>query len=351
MRPQHLKDLVDRPGGTSLCEAVTDFVNLVLEGRVPPAVRPSFFGASLFPFRKKDGGIRPIAVGLTLRRLVAKAANRRALESCVGALMPSQVGVGVKGGGEALVHAARLFLGNLSEDKAFVKLDFENAFNSVRRDAVLEAVAFHRPDLVSFVNSAYGSPTFLWAGETCLESAEGVQQGDPLGPLLFCLALNAPLKDLRSEFISGYLDDVGISDSVHLLIDQLRQFEAAALSIGLRLNHAKCEIVGLSVAQKPIWESSGFKFLNRSADEACLLGAPLTLSGTETALRQSRDQLEWVSKRLLKLSSHEAFFLLKNSLAIPRLQYLLRTSPCCLSLETVRLDEEVRRILSLVVNL
>ena len=58
-----------------------------------------------------------------------------------------------------------------------------------------------------------------------------------------------------------------------------------------------------------------------------------------------------VSERLLKLSAHEAFFLLKNSLAIPRLQYILRSSPCCLSSELLSLDEEVRRILSSVLNL
>ena len=34
-------------------------------------VRPFFFGASVIALNKKDGGVRPIAVGCTLRRLVA----------------------------------------------------------------------------------------------------------------------------------------------------------------------------------------------------------------------------------------------------------------------------------------
>ena len=83
---------MDRPGGSSLCEALTDFVNLVLEGGVPVVIRPSFFGVTLFPFRKKDGGVRPIAVGLTLRRLVARTANRLAQESCAAVLAPFEVG-------------------------------------------------------------------------------------------------------------------------------------------------------------------------------------------------------------------------------------------------------------------
>src|SRR5688572_9047112 len=145
-------------------------------------------------------GLRPIAVGLTLRRLVAKMANKHAQAACAPLLQPSQLGVGTKGGCEALIHATRLFLSNLTEEKAFVKLDFANAFNSVRRDAVLEAVARHRPDLVAFTNAAYGSPSLLWAGDSLLLSAEGVQQGDPLGSLLFCLALDAPLKGCGVNF-------------------------------------------------------------------------------------------------------------------------------------------------------
>ena len=114
--------------------------------------------------------------------------------------------------------------------------------------------------------------------------AEGVQQGDPLGPLLLCLALDEQLKTVRCEFVSGYLDDVGMGDTVQSLIDQIRCIEAAASSIGLQLNHAKCEIIGLSPSQRSLWESSGLQFLPRSVEDASLLGAPLSLKGTDKAL-------------------------------------------------------------------
>ena len=147
----------------------------MLSGGVPEVIRPTFFGATLFPFIKKDGGIRPIAVGLTLRRLIAKMASRLALTTCAPQLMPTQLGVGTKGGCEALTHAARLYLANMGSDRAFIKLDFCNAFNSVRRDSVLEAVARHRPDLIPFALSAYGSSSHLWLGDSLIHSAEGVQ--------------------------------------------------------------------------------------------------------------------------------------------------------------------------------
>ena len=98
------------------------------------------------------------------------------------------------------MHTARLYLQRMDASRAFVKLDFANAFNSLRRDAVLEAVGKHRPDLLDFAASAYGAPTLLWLGDDQqISSAEGVQQGDPLGPLLFCLALDKPLKEAQSS--------------------------------------------------------------------------------------------------------------------------------------------------------
>ena len=42
---------------------------------------------------------------------------------------PVQAGVGVSGGCEAAVHAARRFLDSMDEDRIFVKLDFANVFN------------------------------------------------------------------------------------------------------------------------------------------------------------------------------------------------------------------------------
>ena len=145
--------------------------------------------------------MRPIAVGLTLRRLVAKAAAKDATPRCTTILTPIQLGVGTRGGSEALVHAARRYLDLKSSDRAFVKLDFTNAFNSIRRDSMLEAVTLSCPDLLPFVTSAYGSSSHLWLGDRLLSSEEGVQQGDPLGPLLFCITIHPLLAGCQCELV------------------------------------------------------------------------------------------------------------------------------------------------------
>ena len=84
--------------------------------------------------------MHPIAVGCTLRRLVAKDADSLVKEEMGELLSTRQLVYGVKRGAEAAVHAARLFVQNLEVDWVFVKLDFTNSFNTLRRDKMLLAV-------------------------------------------------------------------------------------------------------------------------------------------------------------------------------------------------------------------
>ena len=75
LRPQHLKDLTSESaerGGRELLSSLTSFINHILEGNAPHSMCPILFGATVIALRKKEGGIRPIAIGFTLRRLAAK---------------------------------------------------------------------------------------------------------------------------------------------------------------------------------------------------------------------------------------------------------------------------------------
>ena len=146
LRPQHLKNLISTSaerGGRELLRALTSFVNLVLDGKTPPSARPFFFGATLIPLGKKGGGIRPIAVGHTLRRLVAKCASSVILPSLGNLLAPLQLGCGTPMGCEAVVHAARQFVHNLIPGQMLLKLDFKNTFNYLRRDKMLMSKGIH----------------------------------------------------------------------------------------------------------------------------------------------------------------------------------------------------------------
>ena len=126
LRPQHLKD-ISSGGWQILLQSVTFFVNCVLRGETAAPARVSFFGATLIALNKKGGGLRPITVECTLRRLVVKCTGAGVKEAMGALLAPRQLGFSVPLGAEAAVHASRIFLHNLQPGHLILKLDFRNA--------------------------------------------------------------------------------------------------------------------------------------------------------------------------------------------------------------------------------
>ena len=99
--PQHLKDLTSKicgEPGLQLLKTITLLCNKMLRAEIPRTISPFLYGASLIAFSKPGGGIRPIAIGNTLRRLTAKAAAFAAKEAVRAKLFPTQLGVAVPGG-------------------------------------------------------------------------------------------------------------------------------------------------------------------------------------------------------------------------------------------------------------
>ena len=67
--------------------------------------------------------------------------------------------------------------------------------------------------------------------------------------------------------------------------------------------------------------------------EACdlsLLGAPVDIQGIPGTIHEKREALERMTSKLEVVNPHQAFVLLKNAFAIPKLQYILRASPAYL---------------------
>jgi len=114
-------------------------------------------------------------------------------------LAPIQLGFGVKQGTEAAAHAARRFLQDMPPGQALLKLDFFNAFNTISRDEILHTFQEVLPELYPFILTCYNSPSHLCFCEFLISSAEEVQQGDPLGPLLFCAAAQKMANLMKSQ--------------------------------------------------------------------------------------------------------------------------------------------------------
>ncbi|GKG30389.1 hypothetical protein Tco_0420287, partial [Tanacetum coccineum] len=88
-----------------LVSFITQVVNLFLEGKCPTMLGEYIASAPLTLLVKLGGGIRPIAVGTIWRRLVSKVSATMIGHSLDGYLEGLQFGVGVPGGGEAILHA------------------------------------------------------------------------------------------------------------------------------------------------------------------------------------------------------------------------------------------------------
>ena len=182
----------------------------------------------LFPIKKKDGGIRPIACGEAFARLAGKwcLAVIRPAEY----LLPEQYGVG-SGVDEVICHindSVPLAVNGMSS------IDISNAFNSVSRHHLACVLGVQVPSLLGFFRWGYGVPSKLFvrdggAAIHTILSREGGRQGDPMFPFFFSLAIRPLVDELAEKFalkvslpdkdgtihekrlIWAYLDDISIA--------------------------------------------------------------------------------------------------------------------------------------------
>jgi hypothetical protein len=159
-----------------------------------------------------------------------------------------QFGVGVSGEAEAILHSVNRVLNLRHGDGSLTMLtvDFSNAFNLVDRSTLLLEVRLRCPSISLWVEFLYGQAARLYVGDGHIMSATGVQQGDPLGPLLFALVLHPLIHQIRDSckllLHAWYLDDgtlVGDSGEVAKALDIIRVFGP---ELGLVLNIRKTEI-------------------------------------------------------------------------------------------------------------
>ncbi|XP_026331470.1 uncharacterized protein LOC113238842, partial [Hyposmocoma kahamanoa] len=271
-------------------------------------------------------------------------------------LQPRQVGFGTPLGCEAAIHATRSFaMGHEGTDTVVVKIDIRNAFNSVERDIILSEILENVPSLYPFVYQCYSVPSNLYYGENSILSQVGAQQGDPLGPLLFCLAIQKIISSLDSPLNVWYLDDGTIGGSPEVVLQDLKRLGVALKAVGLEINPNKCELFNCGFINADVLENlmvllPGIKQLDRSS--VSLLGAPIFPEGVSSALQTKRLALLAAREHLSHLSAHVALVLLRNCLGMPRMTYILRTSPTWLFERDVALVDDVLGVtLEVVLNI
>jgi hypothetical protein len=341
--PDTVKYTLDRDGDTPQNIAYTKLVNLVASGQVPETVRPFLAGASLTALNKDGKDVRPIASGDPLRRVVAKCCCYSILEDVRTLFEPLQQGCS-QNGTERIIHTFRNAVDKEDQHtttKILLKLDMKNAFNSISREAILKEVLEHFPELSRFVYWCYAKHTYLFYANKIILSQLGVQQGDPLGPILFCLALLIVVLKVKENFPTilqqWYCDDGNIiakpeelARVYNFLIEELK-------ALSLETNFKKTELIPLNPEidslKKLIGNNKELKIFNNtlfvSGRNFHTLGAPIGDAQHCAQFVQGKIKgIEHLLKKILTIDNVQASYLLINyCCSFGKMVYYTRTTP------------------------
>ena len=208
------------------------------------------------------------------------------------------------------------------------------------------------PGLYSFVHSTYSSPSSLFWSDKIIQSVKEVQQGDPLGPLLFCFCIHHLGTLLHSELAFFYFDDGTLGGSVEDLIHDLGVVTQVVESSGLSLNTGKSEIIwaNMELAASFTTTLPGAKPV--SPFDAGLLGSLVDdVTSISSVLQEKTALLKRMDDSLENFTIHDAILLLEHSFVILKLLYNLRTSPCFLSPKLQEYDRLLQSIESGITNI
>ena len=128
-----------------------------------------------------------------------------------------------------------------------LKIDFTNAFNLVDRQTFINEVETNLPSIYNWVVYCYGIESILDYDGFTIQSSCGVQQCDPLGPLLFALALNTLVAKINSSCSLAlhiwFFDDGTLIGSKVDLLKTLDILSTEGKQSGFEVNFEKCELI------------------------------------------------------------------------------------------------------------
>ena len=334
----HLTECCSEQAGVPAClDHLTDLVNLFLTGKALPSFASFMSSANLIPLLKKDGtSIRPIAIGEVLRRLISKCCVKRASVAAAQYLHPMQLGVKVKNGAEAILHSFNRYIRDptLCDDNTVLSLiDFTNAFNRINRNSLLQEVYDHFPGMYGWIQYCYGGVrSKLFVGHNIIHASAGVQQGDPLGPLLFALVLHPLLTRLRQDFavtVGAYLDDLTIAGSADQVSQAIQYIRREGPSHGLSMSMSKSIV--WSPSGRDLSNSDLFAGMTCSRDNGVeLLGGAISTSQDfyKSVIDKRVDKCVDTMHKMMQLRDPQlCLMLLRACEGMPKLVYSWRTTP------------------------
>ena len=306
-----------------------------------PLLKERLLAAPLTDLAKgepQDGtGHRPIAPGEIFYRLATRYTLSAVPAHVYEKLFKNiQYGIKKQAGCERALHIIRERFEHYENSGMIIKIDMENAFNTVARSFIAEQL-FGNEDLKvlwGLFTFAYGTSSKLYiyrngiAFDT-LDSVEGVRQGDALGSFLFDLAVQCIFEKcmVGKARITAATDDATITGPISDAIATYVKLKEELASIGLKLSAAKCAAMHYgSVPPSDFIRSCDQHGIPR-VDRMKILGC--MLSNSEQVVREwAESKLEGIKDELAVIQHKQmplqvAMLILRTSISA-KMDYLMR---------------------------
>ena len=169
-----------------LCASLATVARRICSSYIDPISIKPLLACRLIALDKHPG-VRPIGIGDTARRIIAKAVLSLAAPDIQDASGCLQMCGGQISGIEAAVHATRTAFES-DDCEAALLVDATNAFNALNRQVALHNIRCLCPPIATILINTYRSPTELFVDGDVILSQEGTTQGDPLAMPMYGLA-------------------------------------------------------------------------------------------------------------------------------------------------------------------
>lgn len=205
---------------------------------------------------KKDGGVRPLTIGESIRRLLCRSViqiiGNDDIEHAAGLY---QCAAGTKAGTDIAGIISKLALETAklvektTDNWVLLSIDCRAAFQHIDREWMIEQIRLKLPQFYGACLAVYGSPsTVLLANDprdptSRVTSSEGVHQGCPMGTIFFSIGIALILEDIIKDIrkLDPMNSGSAFADDITLILKK----EHAAAGYQLAVKHL--ERIGLQV--------------------------------------------------------------------------------------------------------
>ena len=225
-----------------LCAALASVTSRLCSLYVHPSLVAPLLACHLIALNKNPGA-RPIRIGDTARRIIAKAVHFIAASDIQNAAGCLQLCDSQMSGIEAAVHATRSAFES-DNVEAVLLVDATNAFNCINRQVALQNIRHLCPTIATILINSYRSNIDLFVDGEVIPSQEGTTQGDPLAMAMYGLATIPLIRKLDGICKQiWYADDSAACGSIDRLRGWWNQLSAESPDFGYFPNPSKTWLV------------------------------------------------------------------------------------------------------------